>query len=190
MNTLILIVVLLGLSTLAYQYGRRKALSAAAGSYHSLHSLPSYHGVYMALWCGFPALLIVLVWLMFQTSLIETLVLSDLAGATAALSEGQINLLLSDIRNLASGDITSKEPNPLTRAAADRSIRFWTRSTARLARWRSSSSAPTTMPRAQHGRRRASAPRTRDSCAPSAASRAARAPSPVRTRSARRRRRS
>jgi phosphate transport system permease protein len=122
MNTLILIVVLLGLSTLAYQYGRRKALSAAAGSYHSLHSLPSYHGVYMALWCGFPALLIVLVWLMFQTSLIETLVLSDLAGATAALSEGQISLLLSDIRNLASGDITSKEPNPLTRAAADRYI--------------------------------------------------------------------
>jgi len=74
MNTLILIVVLLGLSTLAYQYGRRKALSSVAGNHGALHSLPSYHGVYLALWCGFPALLIVLVWLMFQTSLIETLV--------------------------------------------------------------------------------------------------------------------
>lgn len=122
MNTLILIVVLLGLSTLAYQYGRRKALSSVAGNHGALHSLPSYHGVYLALWCGFPVLLIVLVWLMFQTSLIETLVLADLAGTTAALSDGQISLLLSDIRNLASGDITSGAPDPLTRAAADRYV--------------------------------------------------------------------
>ena len=120
MDTLILIAVLMGLSTFAYQYGRRKALSSAEGRYHALHSLPAYHGAYLALWCGLPALLIITLWLTSQTSIIEALVLADLSTTTATLSKGQINLLLSDIRNLAGGDITSREPSLAARAAAAR----------------------------------------------------------------------
>jgi phosphate transport system permease protein len=122
MDTLVLIAVLMGLSTSAYQYGRRKALSSAEGGYHALHSLPAYHGAYLALWCGLPALLIITLWLTSQTSIIEALVLADLSTTTATLSKGQINLLLSDIRNLAGGDITSREPSLAARAAAARYV--------------------------------------------------------------------
>lgn len=119
MHSLILIAALLLLSTLAYQFARRKALSSSGGQIRNLHSLPSYHGAYVALWCALPALLVVGFWLSLQNGLIESIVLSGLPGQMAGLSQGEINLLLSDIRNLAADDITSGEPNPVVRAAAE-----------------------------------------------------------------------
>jgi phosphate transport system permease protein len=119
MHSLILIAALLLLSTLAYQFARRKALSSSGGQIRNLHSLPSYHGAYVALWCALPALLVVGFWLSLQNGLIESIVLSGLPDQMASLSQGEINLLLSDIRNLAMDDITSREPNPVVRAAAD-----------------------------------------------------------------------
>jgi len=119
MHSLILIAALLLLSTLAYQFARRKALSSSGGQIRNLHSLPSYHGAYVALWCALPALLVVGFWLSFQNGLIESIVLSGLPSQMASLSQGEINLLLSDIRNLAADDITSREPNPVVRAAAE-----------------------------------------------------------------------
>ncbi|MEK9706450.1 MAG: phosphate ABC transporter permease subunit PstC [Alphaproteobacteria bacterium] len=119
MHSLILIAALLLLSTLAYQFARRKALSSSGGQIRNLHSLPSYHGAYVALWCALPALLVVGFWLSLQNGLIESIVLSGLPGQMAGLSQGEINLLLSDIRNLATDDITSGEPNPVVRAAAE-----------------------------------------------------------------------
>ncbi len=119
MHSLILIAALLLLSTLAYQFARRKALSSSGGQIRNLHSLPSYHGAYVALWCALPALLVVGFWLSLQNGLIESIVLSGLPDQMASLSQGEINLLLSDIRNLATDDITSGEPNPVVRAAAE-----------------------------------------------------------------------
>ncbi len=120
MNSLILIVALLVLSAIAYQYGRRKALSSAGGHVRDLHSLPSYHGAYVALWCALPALLVAGLWMALQNGLVESLVLSGLSQQTAGMSEGEISLLLSDIRNLAAGDITSRDPNPMVLRAAER----------------------------------------------------------------------
>lgn len=120
MNALILIILLLGLSAFAYQYARRKAFTSVGGSVTNLHSLPSYHGAYVALWCGLPALIVVALWLMLQTDFVERMVLSGLSDGTAGMSEGQISLLLSDIRNLASGDITSRTPSPMVLAAVER----------------------------------------------------------------------
>lgn len=122
MNTLILIILLLGLTTFAYRYGRRKALASVEGSVANLHSLPSYHGAYVALWCGLPALIVVALWLMLQTDMVERLVLSGIAEGIAGMSEGQISLLLSDIRNLATGDITTRTPSPMVQAAAERYV--------------------------------------------------------------------
>ena len=119
MHSLILIAALLLLSTLAYQFARRKALSSSGGQIRNLHSLPSYHGAYVALWCALPALLVVGFWLSLQNGLIESIVLAGLTDQMAGLSQGEINLLLSDIRNLATDDITSGQPNPVVRAAAE-----------------------------------------------------------------------
>ncbi len=120
MNTLILVAVLLGLSTFAYQHARRKALRSVLGNVSDLHSLPSYHGAYVAIWCGLPALIVIALWVLLQTDLVERMVLSGIAEGTADMTAGQISLLLSDIRNLATGDITSRTPSPLVLEAAQR----------------------------------------------------------------------
>ncbi|MEK9831944.1 MAG: phosphate ABC transporter permease subunit PstC, partial [Rhodospirillaceae bacterium] len=120
MNTLILVAVLLGLSTFTYQHARRKALRSVSGSVSDLHSLPSYHGAYVAIWCGLPALIVIALWVLLQTDLVERMVLSGIAEGTADMTAGQISLLLSDIRNLATGDITSRTPSPLVLEAAQR----------------------------------------------------------------------
>ncbi|MGB0625402.1 MAG: phosphate ABC transporter permease subunit PstC [Alphaproteobacteria bacterium] len=120
MNTLILVAVLLGLSTFAYQHARRKALRSVSGSVSDLHSLPSYHGAYVAIWCGLPALIVIALWVLLQTDLVERMVLSGIAEGTADMTAGRISLLLSDIRNLATGDITSRTPSPLVLEAAQR----------------------------------------------------------------------
>jgi phosphate transport system permease protein len=54
---LLLLAGLLALSAAAYRLGRRKALTQRSGG-RKLHSLPAYYGVYVALWCGLPALVV------------------------------------------------------------------------------------------------------------------------------------
>ena len=120
MNSLILIAVLLVLSAIGYQMGRKRALAGTGGQITGLHSLPSYYGSYVALWCALPALLVIAFWLALQSGIVDSLLISGLPASVQALSEGQLNLLLSDIRNLAAGDITSKTPDPMVLAAAER----------------------------------------------------------------------
>src|SRR3546814_12763996 len=65
MQAIILLAGVLALAAFAYRSGTRKALAAAGDGRggRALHSLPSYYGAYVALWCGIPALLIAFVWL-------------------------------------------------------------------------------------------------------------------------------
>ena len=57
MAVLLLLAALLVLSAAAYRLGRGKALRQREGG-RKLHSLPAYYGVYVALWCAIPALLV------------------------------------------------------------------------------------------------------------------------------------
>jgi phosphate transport system permease protein len=120
MSSLILVVVLLALTAFAYHRGRHRAFATAGGNFRELHSLPSYYGAYVAMWCGLPALLVVGFWLALQDSVIESILVAGLPADAQALPTGELSLLLSDIRNLASGDITSREPGPVVLAAAER----------------------------------------------------------------------
>ncbi len=55
-----LLIVLLGVFALAYHFGCKRAVSVAGGAkqIRTLHSRPSYYGLYAALWTGLPALLL------------------------------------------------------------------------------------------------------------------------------------
>ena len=108
----------------AYHYGRKRsyALSGKSSGVGKLHSLPSYYGFYTAIWCGIPALLVLMVWIAFQSTIVTNMVVSDLPEATRALSEAELGLVVNDIRNLAEGNIVSGEINPEMQAAADHYI--------------------------------------------------------------------
>lgn len=97
--------------------GRLKSLQAVGGDVQELHSLPNYYGWYVALWCGLPALLISVIWVALDTSLITSLVLSGLGPIADELSTAQRSLLITDIQNLASGNVSSRNDPAIIDAA-------------------------------------------------------------------------
>jgi phosphate transport system permease protein len=111
--------VLLALSSLAYWLGRRRAFSVAQGAIRNLHSLPTYYGLYTAIWCGIPALLLVALWLAFESSIITELVVAGLPEELRALGSDRLNLVVNDIKNLVSGNITSRQADAAMLAAAE-----------------------------------------------------------------------
>ncbi len=113
-----LFLTLLLLSVAGYYLGRQRSLALVGGRASHLHSLPSYHGAYVALWCALPALLMLLVWLVLQPNLITQMVVAELPAETRALPPERLGLIVNDIKNLASGNITSAAPDPVIQAAA------------------------------------------------------------------------
>jgi phosphate transport system permease protein len=119
MNAMFLITVLLALSSLGYYLGRRRAFTVAQGPVCKLHSLPSYYGLYTAIWCGIPALLLVALWLAFENSIITQLVVAGLPEELRSLGPDRLNLVVNDIKNLVSGNIISRQADAYILVAAE-----------------------------------------------------------------------
>lgn len=116
-----LLIALLLLTLMAYALGLAKArrFNISAGALPQ-HSLSGYHGVFVAAWTGIPALLLVLIWLLFQGVVIDWLLLESLpADKVAALDKGAVDLLISEIKSIAKGNIFGT-PDAVTVAAAER----------------------------------------------------------------------
>jgi phosphate transport system permease protein len=118
MSLSLTIFILLVFSSLAFYLGRKRALASGTGP-RNLHSLPGYYGMYVALWCGLPALAVFTLWIVFEAQIIEALLIASLSAKQQDLSPARLGLLLNDIRNLASGSIVSAQVEPAMREAAD-----------------------------------------------------------------------
>jgi phosphate transport system permease protein len=81
---LLLVAGLLALSAAAYRLGRGKALRQRSGG-GRLHSLPAYYGVYVALWCGLPALVVLVLGV---GSRLTTLAAAAVLALAAAIAGG------------------------------------------------------------------------------------------------------
>jgi phosphate transport system permease protein len=121
MSPATLMIILLALSSAAYYAGRRRAASLAGTAAESkrLHSRPTYYGTLTAIWCGLPALVLLGCWLVFQPTIITSLVVADLPVEIRNLPEARRNLIVNDIKNLVEGNIISGGVNPTMLAAAD-----------------------------------------------------------------------
>lgn len=119
MTPSILALVLLLLSSVAFYLGRHRSLRVANGRIRNLHSLPSHYGLYAALWCGIPALLLFGLWQAFESTVLMQLVIADLPAELRNLPESQLGLVLNDVRNLISGNIVSNNVTDDIRAAAE-----------------------------------------------------------------------
>jgi phosphate transport system permease protein len=119
MHTTWIFATLAGLSVLAYIAGRRRALAIAGGATGILHSLPTYHGVYVALWCVVPSLLLISLWLSFEPIVANAYLASLLGDSVSGLSAGQRALLLTNVKGAAVGAHAIGELEPSIRAASD-----------------------------------------------------------------------
>ena len=118
-STLLLVVV--GLALLGYYVGRQRAVaSAIAAGPRSFHSLPGYHGGYVALWCALPAIALLVLWQVFEPVWLRSGVIESLPEAMRALPADQLGLIYNDIRNIVEGNIVVGAPSPEMAAAAER----------------------------------------------------------------------
>lgn len=98
-----LLLLLLVLSSFAYYLGRKRSVSTVGGRIRELHSLPSYYGFYVAMWCGIPALLLLFAWLMGEDAILSHLVIAGLPEELQRQSPDHLSLVMNDIRNAVAG---------------------------------------------------------------------------------------
>ncbi|MGQ7273470.1 phosphate ABC transporter permease subunit PstC [Marinobacter sp. V034] len=106
-NLFPLLVVLIAIA-FALGYARSRALATPLGGIRNLKSLPFYYAARAALWCGLPALLILLLWLGFEDKVIQLVVVGSLPAELRPESVGQASLVLSQISNVASGALSAE----------------------------------------------------------------------------------
>jgi len=89
---LIVIVMLAG----GFYVGRSRAIGAVSGNTVRLHSLPNYHGYYVAIWTGLPAFLLLAAFGLFGSELVERLTFAELQRGAVAVNERLEERLLDD----------------------------------------------------------------------------------------------
>jgi len=126
MTITILFFVLVALAVFGFYFGRNRAVALASdvGGAAKLHSLPSYYGLYVLFWCGLPSLLMFIGWSAFEDALVRSLVVSNLPGELANLPTDRLNLVISDIRNMAYGNVASTQATPDMKAAVEQYLRY------------------------------------------------------------------
>ncbi|MGX1097237.1 phosphate ABC transporter permease subunit PstC [Amorphus sp. MBR-141] len=118
------LLLIIAMSLIAYFVGRTTGSRFAAQSQEKIHSLPSYHGAFVAVWVGIPALILLLFWVGLQGSAIDHLLLGSLpAQMTDGASPSQLNLYIQEIHNVTTGRVFG-EPAPEIKAAAERFVRW------------------------------------------------------------------
>lgn len=76
--------------------GRARAIAAVEGNTVRLHSLPNYHGYYVAIWTGLPALLLLMAFGLFGGQVVQTLTFAELRREAAPLNHELEQRLQSD----------------------------------------------------------------------------------------------
>ncbi len=119
MSAGILFALILLVAFSGYFIGRGRSLSVAGGAMADLHSLPSYYGLYIALWVGVPGIFLILVWLFLEPIIVEAMVLSGIPGYET-MTEPDRQLALATVRNLAGGIGIREDTSADLLAAASR----------------------------------------------------------------------
>jgi phosphate transport system permease protein len=116
-----LVFVVVGLALFGYYLGRQRAVRAAvAVGPRAFHSLPGYHGGYVALWCALPALTLLALWQVVEPAWLRSSVLDSLPETMQALPADQLGLVYNEIRNLVEGSFVAASPGAEVTAAAQR----------------------------------------------------------------------
>jgi len=121
MSTTTVFLVLILLTVTSFFLGRRRshAVVAGQGGIRTLHSLPRHYGYMAALWALLPALLVLVLWLVFESSMLARMVLDDLPPAVQQMPESERGLYFNQVVSYARGSSDAAQLDPAQIAAAD-----------------------------------------------------------------------
>ena len=97
----LLCLILLILMVIGYHIGQKRASRIVNGRIHQLHSLPSFHGIYVLLWIGLPSLSLLVMWVLINDWIILEIVLSQLPTRIIDVSSSDLVLVKIEIITLA-----------------------------------------------------------------------------------------
>ena len=112
-----LALLIFGLGLIAWLSARARAMAFAGPGKPRVHSLPNYHGWYVALWAVIPALIFLAVWSSISPGLITQAVIENPASASLPAEPMQRGAILGEARNLAQGNIDAAFNPQATRLA-------------------------------------------------------------------------
>jgi phosphate transport system permease protein len=101
-----------------YWVGRRRAVAVSGGRPAYLHSLPGYHGMFVALWCGLPGVLLAAIWFFVEPHVAEYVLVQNLPAGQLEQEADRLALLIVDVKNIAAGYNVFREVTPELEAAA------------------------------------------------------------------------
>ena len=120
MNNLALIVfILLVLASLAAARARAQDW-LVAGAPGTLDSMPIYHGIYAALWCAIPALILAALWFIGAPPILTSVLDHDLLQLHGSLSAGELSIKRLEIVNIANGALALDNGNTAVRGIVNR----------------------------------------------------------------------
>lgn len=103
MSTSLLLLIILLIGFIAYFAGRARSLSLSGSKLATLHSLPGYHGSYVAIWAVLPAVLVLAVWLIASPLYIDSAVRSALPETVQNQGAATVQLALGQVKAVATG---------------------------------------------------------------------------------------
>jgi len=117
MSTSMLLLVIFVLTAVAYVVGRSRAATLRKNA-TPLNSLPRYYGYLTAIWTALPAIGMLILWSAAEPAVLKSSTVNTLPAEIQSLSEGQLDLVLNDIKNIATGGISQSADDPVREAAA------------------------------------------------------------------------
>lgn len=120
MPTQTIIITLIALLIFSYFIGHKRSLAVSSlnKGRRNLHSRPHYYGYMVAIWAGIPALLILLLWSAFNSSIITSLTISGLPEVMQTESKDSLGLVVNEVKNLADSGRIAEETDEVKRNAA------------------------------------------------------------------------
>ena len=122
-----LLVAILLISLSGFYLGRNQASNLRLQT--KLHSLPQYHGYFIALWCGIPTILLILLWTALEPVLLGSLIRNHLESQSGGLTPTDYVIMTEEVRNLAAG-VALGTQDPLILETAE-----WMRSIQQSSQW-------------------------------------------------------
>lgn len=125
-------IVILLTTVVAYVYGRSRASSIVGGKLEALHSLPSYHGLYSAMWTFIVGVAALIVFTILANTWVNNSLVNALPADALQLSQLKQDRLLADAKAIANGQIVSAPADARSDEIRNRlakvygeSISFW-----------------------------------------------------------------